>query len=143
MGDVDPGQRTDVRRILPQISRRRLTAEKTRVFVYGSLRRGQKHHGLIKNAHWLGENKTEPLYELMDLGPYPALVKDGQTGVSGEVYEVDAITLRTLDQLEGHPDRYRRQMITLADGSTCDTYILPIARTSHAQRVTSGDWTKR
>jgi gamma-glutamylcyclotransferase (GGCT)/AIG2-like uncharacterized protein YtfP len=38
-----------------------------------------------------------------DLGAFPAIVPGGATPIAGEVYELDADTLRALDHLEGYP----------------------------------------
>src|SRR5690242_2147493 len=89
---------------------------RTRVFVYGTLKRGQRNHRLLAGQHFEGEAATRPLYRLYDLGRYPCLVEDPANGlaVCGEVWSVDQATLRRLDELEGVPVLFSRKDIALA-----------------------------
>jgi gamma-glutamylcyclotransferase (GGCT)/AIG2-like uncharacterized protein YtfP len=57
-----------------------------RLFVYGSLLFGEIHNARLGGSRLLGEARTEPRYTLVDLGPYPALLDEGTTSVSGELY---------------------------------------------------------
>lgn len=86
-------------------------SELTRVFVYGTLKRGHCNayileRGLEKEvstiSRFLGEADTSPIYAMYDCGGYPGLVEDQESGESlkGEVWEVDAETLLRLHQLE-------------------------------------------
>jgi gamma-glutamylaminecyclotransferase len=115
----------------------------TRVFVYGSLLAGEPNHRALEGARFVGVAQTEPRYSLHDLGAYPALVADGTHAIVGELYDVDDEVLARLDRLEGHPEFYRRDHITLADGSDAETYFLPHAQAAGTPRVTHGDWRKR
>ncbi len=118
--------------------------ETTLVFVYGTLRRGEpNHHRLLNRARFVGEARTEPKYELMDLGPFPALVAGGATAVLGEVYTVDARVLADLDRLEGHPRFYHRTAIRLDDGVVVQVYLMPGDRVAGRPRIVSGDWSRR
>jgi gamma-glutamylaminecyclotransferase len=113
------------------------------LFVYGSLLRGQSNHFWMRAARYLGEASTEPRFELLDLGPFPALVAGGSTAVHGELYEVDAVLLARLDVFEDVPEMYRRDVVQLQGQASAQAYLL---QPSHAQgrpRVPSGDWRKR
>lgn len=112
----------------------------TRVFVYGSLLRGQPNHRLLERSVLVGAASTEPRFQLHDLGAFPGMVADGAQAVLGEVYEVDRATLAELDQLEGHPRWYRRTPIALADGSRAETYLLTPAQVRDRPIVPNGDW---
>jgi len=87
------------------------------VFVYGTLKRGFAHHDLLSRARFLGRARTRSPYPLAVAGPHflPVLLRRPGEGrrVFGEVYEVDAVTLQSLDELEGvdHPDGYTREPI--------------------------------
>lgn len=90
---------------------------KHRVFVYGSLRRGEKYHSL------LAQSKPEAMQawikgELFDtLQGYPGLSVPGERRVYGELYRVNRETLSRLDELEGfRPGRIRISRINI-DGS--------------------------
>ena len=91
----------------------------TLVFVYGTLKRGQRNHRLLAASRFVGAATTRPLYRLHACGPYPCLVPAGADGraIRGEVYEVDDTMLAQLDWLEGAPDLYRRGPVELADGA--------------------------
>jgi len=88
-----------------------------RVFVYGTLKRGEPNHGLIKDpangyVRFLGLGKTTIMYPLVIATKYniPFLLKKPDTGnhVLGEIYDVDSNMLKRLDELEEHPTFYER-----------------------------------
>jgi gamma-glutamylcyclotransferase (GGCT)/AIG2-like uncharacterized protein YtfP len=98
---------------------------KTRVFVYGTLKRGYGLHSVLHGQRFLGHAQTAPRYRLYDVGCFPALVEhvDGLP-VQGEVYEVDARTLAALDRCEGEGHLYRRAQIQLdGDAATAVAYF--------------------
>jgi gamma-glutamylaminecyclotransferase len=72
------------------------------VFVYGSLKQGQRLHHAIQGQQFLGNSTTCPDYALYDCGDYPALVKVAANGesVKGELYRVDSNCLQNLDNIE-------------------------------------------
>lgn len=107
----------------------------TRLFVYGTLKRGERNHRLIAAQRFVGPAVTAPRYRVIDLGPHPGLVTDAVHGLAvvGEVWEVSDCTLAELDDFEGIPDPFARKPIELADG-TAEAYfwvrtIPPAART--------------
>ena len=71
------------------------------------------------------------------------MIEGGAHAITGEVYEVDAKMLARLDVLEGHPRYYRRAVITLADGSSAETYLLTPAQVEGRLLITSGNWRGR
>ncbi|XP_032691447.1 putative gamma-glutamylcyclotransferase CG2811 isoform X2 [Odontomachus brunneus] len=88
-----------------------------RVFVYGTLKRGEPNHGVIKDvangyAKFLGIGKTTISYPLVIATRYniPFLLKKPNVGnhVQGEIYDVDSTMLKRLDELEEHPTFYER-----------------------------------
>jgi gamma-glutamylcyclotransferase (GGCT)/AIG2-like uncharacterized protein YtfP len=111
-----------------------------RVFVYGSLRRGQANHALLQGAACAGTALTLPRYTLVDLGPYPALLEGGTTAVEGELYDVTQETLALLDQLEEHPDVYRRGPVALSGGQAAEAYFLQPQRRQGAPAIPAGRW---
>ncbi|MDY0002190.1 MAG: gamma-glutamylcyclotransferase family protein [Polyangia bacterium] len=112
----------------------------TRVLVYGTLLRGEPNHRLLAHADFVGQARTEPAFELVSLGPFPAMVPGGKTAVVGEVYEVDQATLEAIDRLEGHPRFYQRHPVRLEDGTVAQTYLLPTEQARGLPRIPSGDW---
>lgn len=88
-----------------------------RVFVYGTLKRGEPNHGIIKDAangyaKFLGLGRTTVSYPLVIGTKYniPFLLKKADVGnfVLGEIYDVDSKMLTRLDELEEHPTLYER-----------------------------------
>jgi len=120
---------------------RRSTVE--RVFVYGTLLRGEPNHEWLEGARLVDPDaRTTASCTLHDLGSFPALAFGGETAVFGELYEVDEHGLARLDQLEGHPDLYERNRIQLANGTNAATYVMSeegIAHRSHGI-IPGGDW---
>jgi gamma-glutamylcyclotransferase (GGCT)/AIG2-like uncharacterized protein YtfP len=110
------------------------------IFVYGSLLKGEANHHLLRRAEYLGSGKTTHSYRLIDLGSYPALVAEGATAVTGEVYRVSTSLLATLDVFEEHPEVYIRTAIRLEEGREAWTYLLRGAAPRDLPAVESGDW---
>lgn len=88
----------------------------TRLFIYGTLKRGGRNHALLAGQTFLGEAHTPPGYTLYALGDYPGLVPaaSDRQGVKGELWAVDDATLARLDEFEGVAEGlYRREPIPL------------------------------
>lgn len=96
---------------------------KTKVFVYGSLKRGYGNHALLTDEDFLKEARTKAEYTLVSLGSFPGVLDRGDTAIAGEVYDVSQETLRRLDILEGHPTFYRRTEIEV-EGESVSIYLL-------------------
>ncbi len=85
---------------------------KEKLFVYGTLKRGQPLHHLLKGARFWGEAEVRG-FRLYDLGPYPALRPGNpQERVQGELYEIPASLLKTLDRVEDEYERVKTQVFT-------------------------------
>ena len=97
----------------------------TRIFVYGTLKRGQLRHFYLagEGAVFVAEARTAPSYVLYQppQGDYPCMVEDRAEGaaIEGELWDVPDACLQMLDEIEGHPDLFRRQTIQLADAQPC------------------------
>lgn len=115
----------------------------TRVFVYGTLLMGEPNHRLLASAKFVAQARTDPVFEMRDLGAFPGLLRGGCHAVVGEVYEVDASTLAAIDHLEGHPRFYRRTRIALDDGSLVETYLLTPEQVEGRPIIVSGNWRQR
>jgi gamma-glutamylaminecyclotransferase len=109
-----------------------------RVFVYGTLLRGQVNHDLLAGAACLGPHRTAAAFTLYNLGTYPGLVRGGITAVVGEVYRLDGATLRRLDELEEYPRLYGRLLIPTPFGGTWVYHYR--GRVQGCQVIRSGDW---
>lgn len=122
---------------------------KTKVAVYGSLRRLLGNHGLLENSTYLGEEWTGEGYKMISLGGFPGVLLDETAGkIKIEVYEVDAMTASRLDMLEGYhgennPNNfYNRETIETVHGDAFIYYINDRYNESTNEIVTTGDWTE-
>lgn len=123
------------------------------VFVYGTLMRGGANHDVLVRlgARWLAAARTTRGRTLVDLGPYPALLRLDETRdavapeVHGEVFVLDDGALPALDEFEGCPTLYLREPIDLVtdDGATTAfTYVFAKKTPRSAQPIATGRYTK-
>ena len=85
------------------------------LFVYGTLKRGESSHRHLAGQKFLAPVRTQPRYQLYNLGDYPGLVErhDGRS-VEGELWDVDPECLARLDLVEGCDEGlYRRSTVQL------------------------------
>jgi len=115
----------------------------SRLFVYGTLKRGFRAHDILKqwNAVYIGKAKTDARYQLYKVNWFPGMVFDErqQGGVHGEVYEITKETFVALDRYEGAPDLFKRQTILLDDGEEATAYIFN-RDADDLERVEGGEW---
>lgn len=81
-----------------------------KVFVYGTLRKGECNHNYIQESTFLGDAVSkDAVFFLSGQGAVPCLM-EGIAGnkIKGELYSIDDETLDCIDRLEGHPNVYRR-----------------------------------
>ena len=96
-----------------------------KLFVYGTLQRGQYRHNLIDGQKFLGDARTAPHYRLYVTRDYPAMVEDFARGqrIEGELFLIDASLIDRLDYIEGHPRLFRRDTVLLDNGQRVWTYL--------------------
>lgn len=115
----------------------------TNVFVYGTLKRGQRNHErFIGGAAYLGEAQTEPDYRLWCNGAYPVLcpATDGPgDSIRGEVYALTDDQLLRLDRLEAG---YARKVLSLKtpDGRRMAAYAYLQEQPSRFCRPAGDRW---
>jgi len=122
------------------------------VFFYGTLMTPFNRTARLQIDDYLvSKGRGTIAAALFDLGIYPAAVPDGDSQVSGEIYEMlrPADVLRALDELEGYrasdPETslYTRMLtpVTTEDGAVVHAwayfYNAPLGR---AERIPSGDY---
>jgi len=120
--------------------------KKVKVAVYGSLRKGLHNHSLLNGETFVGQFETDPEFSLVDLGSFPGLLKDGNTAVLMEVYEVDATKLKRLDGLEGYRGKnsnnfYNREKIESPFGPLFTYFYNKNSELIKANIISTGDWT--
>jgi gamma-glutamylcyclotransferase (GGCT)/AIG2-like uncharacterized protein YtfP len=112
------------------------------LFVYGTLRRGEPSHSELGPARYIRDCVTTPCYELVSLGPYPALLEAGRDAVLGELYEVPEVHIEHLDRFEDVPALYERKPILIV-GAQALGYVMRRELAGAAPRIPSGDWRAR
>lgn len=120
-----------------------LASKPCRMFFYGTLLPGERDHALLANAELIGPAQTEPLYQLVELNVYAALIPDGRVAVHGELYAVDLETRRQIDVKRQVPILFQRAKIRLTDGSDAETYLMTADQVRGKRRLAHGDWRKR
>ena len=118
------------------------------VFVYGTLRRGQSNDiTLLEPApEFVAEASVGGV--LYCMGWYPGLVLSREGEVRGEVYRIDALLERELDQIEGllpePTGEYFKRTITVAAGGQnleCLLYeVNPSFLEGGMEKLAEGDW---
>lgn len=114
-----------------------------RLFVYGSLLRGERDHELLDQAVFVGPAKTAARYTLVDLGPYPALLENGRSSIVGELYVVDRKQRFVLDVKKECPVLFHRIEVELEDGSRAEAYAMRDEQVRGKRRLPRGDWRER
>jgi gamma-glutamylcyclotransferase (GGCT)/AIG2-like uncharacterized protein YtfP len=102
------------------------------LFVYGSLKKGFPRNKYLAKSNYLGTARTTSEYRLLDTGNgWPALIRRihelppaeegkvhaqihiGGPPTFGELYEVPDETMELLDQVEGVPDLFDKELIEI------------------------------
>jgi gamma-glutamylcyclotransferase (GGCT)/AIG2-like uncharacterized protein YtfP len=111
----------------------------TKVFVYGTLKRGYQAHDLMEGAQFLGAAQTDSSCHLFYVG-HPAMIQstpDG--GVVGELYEVpDEILPRLHDYECVDSGLFRFGEIDLEDGSKANAYLYTGGH--RGRKIEGGEW---
>lgn len=115
----------------------------TLIFVYGRMRRGEENHHFLSQARFLRDAATAACFDLVDLGGLPGLIEGGTSSVQGELYLVTSSLLSMIDELEDHPETFRRTRLELSDGSFADGYVMPRSQASCFPRFADGRWRRR
>lgn len=113
--------------------------------VYGTLRKGNGNHYLIEKSEYLGTMKTPPIFTLMDIGPFPAVV-NGSSKVVVEVYKIDKETEQTLFRLEGYNPNGQNNLYEVCtfecELGWVNIFIMKPYQVRSYKEIKSGDWNK-
>jgi gamma-glutamylcyclotransferase (GGCT)/AIG2-like uncharacterized protein YtfP len=112
-----------------------------KIFVYGTLLRGEANHHFLQGAEFWGIDRLANA-QLFDLGEYP-MILPGAGIVQGEIYLVNEEILMKLDVLEEHPIVYCRTHVTLQSGTAAQVYWGRPQYVSGFPGITGGDWRQR
>jgi gamma-glutamylaminecyclotransferase len=113
-----------------------------RLFVYGTLLSGERDHGLLAGATFVGPVRTVPEFALVDLVVYPALVAPGRVAIVGELYLVSKKHRFTLDVKKECPVLFHRRTVRLEDGEA-EAYAMRDEQARGKRRIANGDWKNR
>jgi len=86
------------------------------LFVYGTLKKGFENHYFLEGASFLGSATTKHRYPMVNIvKAYPYLINAKGKGkqIKGEAYTINETILKRVDALEGYPDYYMRDEITI------------------------------
>lgn len=112
--------------------------EMMRVFVYGTLKRGYGNHKLL--AHCKKYQEEDGVIEGFDL--YASgipFAKHGEGNLHVEIYLVDFNVMRRLDELEGHPSMYKRELVVTKDGRLGWVYVYQRS-VDRLRMLDNGNW---
>lgn len=112
---------------------------KHRVFVYSTLKTGERNHYLLSGFHGVSA-RAEGI--VLHAGPcYPYAVRGMGTAI-GELYSVDSHTLARLDALEDHPRYYVRELtkVLLDNGKAVRAWIYLNKAGRRYPPIASGVW---
>lgn len=116
--------------------------EPVTLFVNGTLMRGQKLHGNLAGADFLGEVRTAPRYRLYSIGDvHPGMfeVEAGGVAVVGELYRLPH-EVRARVQA-GEPPHLYRGPVELEDGRVVDGILYPRQLTAGQRDISEfADW---
>ena len=123
----------------PETRKQELAAQ-PHVFVYGTLRPGGSNNFRMRGSRWVGPATVEGYLYVVDW--YPALLLDENGGrVFGDLYEVPADLLASLDDFEGTEYRRVRAMVQNADDEAISAWVWEWDReTKGLHPIPSGDW---
>ncbi len=94
-----------------------------KVFVYGTLMRGEANHHYLEGSTFIGPGLIEG-YDMYNVGWYPAVAR-GDNLIVGELYEVPLKDMVDIDSLEGEGSLYEKrcERIVLPDGETSFAFV--------------------
>lgn len=102
------------------------------IFVYGTLRKGERNHHYLETSKFFGTAKTTHPYKIIQRYAqdypegYPVAIPCSSAEIlAGEVYEITDETLKQLDILEDYPNEYDRftEEFTLDNGTKISACI--------------------
>jgi gamma-glutamylcyclotransferase (GGCT)/AIG2-like uncharacterized protein YtfP len=111
-------------------------AKCNRLFTYGTLMQGQRLHGCLNGAEWVGDGCIAG--QMQTNGIYPVAIPAPGI-IHGEMYTIpNAETWARLDQVERG---YKRRITTvISEGKVIPCFVYWYTGTYRGEIITSGDW---
>ena len=108
------------------------------VFVYGTLKRGQRNHHYLLQADYVGLHLTDECFCMFAFDDYPAVTHGGCDAISGEIYRVNPLQFQMLDELEQYPRFYQR--IEIATDYGCAWMYIVKVELCRGKKQLGGSW---
>ena len=109
------------------------------VLVYGTLRKGESNNFLLEECAYLGEEATVDRFVLNSSGYIPFVDRPSNHNVDraghivGDLYLVHTSRqMQALDNLEGHPHSYCRELVRISDDREAWMYLHDYAHSNPA-----------
>ncbi|WP_108672366.1 gamma-glutamylcyclotransferase family protein [Peribacillus acanthi] len=117
------------------------------VFVYGTLRKGERNHRLLESSTCIAK-ECWTTGQLFDTGNgYPAMIHSSSDKTYGELYSVTEKELKQLDHLEGYTEGgkdnlYERiQQTVYTDKGEFKAYMYVASKVNLLKKkILNGDW---
>ncbi len=117
-----------------------------RIFIYGTLMKGEFYHPLIESQIYAGESVIKG-FNLYSLGSYPGIrpSKFNEREVHGEIYLIDTPTLDKVNRLEGEGTLYRLQFVevNINDKNVIAGVYVYNSKALRRNRIFSGFWSRK
>lgn len=117
------------------------------VFVYGTLRWGERNHRLLSDANCVARIAYAKGSLIDTAADYPAMYVDSDDVVVGELYEVNDQQFKSLDELEGFyqpndpRNHYERIQIEVqTDRGAIEAWVYVYQKDRTAETIPFGDW---
>lgn len=112
--------------------------------VYGALRQEGPSHYLLNKSKYIGDFDTELIYDMYSFVSFPALIRDGNTSIKMEIYEISEYTLKLLNRIQEYErgvkveNLYTMTEIETPYGNALTSFYNN--KISGKVKVESGDW---
>ena len=121
--------------------------QKVRFACYGTLKKNHGNFHYVKDAEYLGEHITEPLYT-MYTGGFPVTERGGNTAIHCEIYETsDPEIIKDVhglegceSQIQGHPSNWYDFDLTQTAWGDARIFVMDKGKSRRTQIVSSGKW---
>ncbi|GAB4200390.1 MAG: gamma-glutamylcyclotransferase [Thermoflexibacter sp.] len=113
-----------------------------RVFVYGTLRKGESNHHYLKEGLLIEDEVWAKGYTMYDLVAYPFAVPTAVGQIKGEIWQIDERCLAKIDKLEGIEEGLYTRIFDNA--LQAYIYVRPNSKgLVGIPQITQGDWKMR
>jgi len=95
------------------------------LFIVGEMKRGGRNHSFMDGSRYIGEGSLGKNYSLYVDFTTKLFYAPSESGVYGELYEVDAATLKRIDTDEGCPifSERHKATVTMQDGTQIGAFV--------------------